>query len=57
MDIPEGAGVSKSGGGGSTQPIHTPPPPLILTPSSSHQNTYGWQASDTHPTGMLSCFQ
>ena len=30
-------------------------PPLVLTPSGSHQNTYGWQAGGTHPTGMLSC--
>ena len=27
----------------------------VLTPSGGHQNTYGWQADGTHPTGMFSC--
>ena len=27
--------------------------PLVLTPSLGRQNTYGWQAGGTHPTG---CF-
>ena len=26
--------------------------PLVLTPSGDHQNTQGWQANSTHPTGM-----
>ena len=30
-------------------------PPPGPTPSGGHQNTYGWQAGGTHPTGMLSC--
>ena len=30
--------------------------PPVLIPSGSHQNMYGWQASGTHPTGMLSCY-
>ena len=29
--------------------------PPVLTPSGGHQNTYGWQADGTHPTGMFSC--
>ena len=29
---------------------------MVLTSSGGHQNTYGWQAGGTHPTGMLSCF-
>ena len=29
--------------------------PLVLTSSGRHQNTYGWQADGTHPTGTLSC--
>ena len=32
-------------------------PSLVLTPSGGHRNTYGWQASGTLPTGMLSCYQ
>ena len=42
-----------------------PQPPLdmgpgyqlrLLTPTGGHHNMYSWQASSTHPTGMLSCF-
>ena len=44
-------GVSQEGGG-NTWDTHPPP---ALTPSGGHQNTYGWQAGGTHPTGMLSC--
>ena len=25
-----------------------------MTSGGGHQNTYGWQAGDMHPTGMLS---
>ena len=31
--------------------------PLVLTPSGSHQNTYGWQAGGTHPIAMFSCLE
>ena len=31
------------------------PPSTVLEPSGGQQNTYGWQASGTHRTGMLSC--
>ena len=30
-------------------------PPPVPTPSGGHQNTYGWQAGGTHPTGMFNC--
>ena len=30
-------------------------PPMVLTPSSGHQITYGWQAGGTHPIGMHFC--
>ena len=30
-------------------------PPMVLTPSSDHQITYGWQAGGTHPIGMHFC--
>ena len=35
--------------------VHPIPPP-VLTASGGHQNTYGWQAGGTYPTGMLSCW-
>ena len=36
---------------------HTSTSPQIMLPSSSgHWNTYSWQTSSTHPTGMLSCY-
>ena len=38
------------GPGMPTPPLHT-----VLTLSGAHQNTYGGQASGTHPTGILSC--
>ena len=31
------------------------PPPTVLTPSGGHHNTFGWQAGETQPTGILSC--
>ena len=31
-------------------------PPLVLTSSGGHWNTYGWQAGNMLPTGMLSCY-
>ena len=51
----------QTSGGHHWRPVKTcsledlPPPPFILTSSGGYQNTYGWQAGGTHPTGMLSC--
>ena len=36
------------------QGVDIPRPVGILTCSGGHQNTYGWQAGGTHPTGRLS---
>ena len=37
-------------------PTPPPPPPQpVLTSGDGHQNTYGWQAGGTHPTGVVSC--
>ena len=48
-----------SGGGrvGGYPRSHGIPTPPVRTPSGSHQNTSGWQASGTQPTGMLSCYK
>ena len=48
-----GVGWGRYPGVVGTWDTYTPVP----TPSGSHQNTYGWQAGDTHPTGMLSCLE
>ena len=54
-----GVGIAEGRGGSMyTTPLdlgYPPYTPLALTPSAGHQNTYGWQAGGTHPTGMLSC--
>ena len=30
---------------------------ILSTISGGRRNMYGWQAGDTHPTGMLSCYR
>ena len=52
--IPEGVGIPEGGEYVYPLDIGSGIPP-VLTPSSSHHNTYCWQAGGTHPTGMLSC--
>ena len=54
-------GVGIAEGRGGSMYTHSPRPgiptlhPLALTPSAGHQNTCGWQAGGTHPTGIISC--
>ena len=52
LGIPGRVGVDILGVVG-TWDTYTPVP----TPSGGHQNTHGWQAGDTHPTGTLSCLK